>query len=892
MVGAMMRDPKQRPRNFRRFVRFAPIVLVSLLILAGISIFAVSSLGIFLPVRQALADQVLATVLNRPVQVRGNVELKFGERLGVSIEDAYVKRSSGTGEQTARAFEVVRFDAGYDLLWGEISGIRNFQMRGAEIVYSAATSKGAGSGTSLFKLPSLIINSPILQNLELADVVFQYQNTNDGWNETLDIKTLELSTAQGEYTTSIAFDSVLNGTPLKASGKVTRSQDHEASRQSRYELEFNFPGFTSRTSGTIDTTTKIATVDGKFASVSESLKELLSSLGLVSVLDGRSTLDWNYSGSIDQLRVFDLRAFFANETGDHLEVTGQIDDGTNHPVVDLAFKAMLALPETSEKSLFAIRVKEISGNIAGPFEELSIDRAQVLTTAAVLDFDEIGPISVGRVVKHADNRVGLEDIVVQNGPKDAPHLLLKGRMEDLIGLRGVELAGSYHFPTDLIFDRKASSKPELGFLKGNISLNEDAGRLGIAELSGFSSDTSLFNLTYDLSVPELRIVDELAFSTNLTIPEPALLLNALDVAEDQSLPAIGFTGSSNLSPDGLKLSGTLSAGATKIQADIKLAQGASAGSRHLGGSITSDRMDFSDLAGLVDFAKLGSGNHRDEHKVSEEFKNSLTAKVDLAVKQLVTGKKKAGNLSATVEFAEDLLQLSKLKVDYIGGTIRGDFGLNTSADPKIATAKGRMEKFPLKSLMKELGLRSPISSTVYSSFDIRGSAKSETAFLKSLSGSVTTSLWGGVLPGRLLELSGLSAFTWMMTANKDNTTKLVCAVLPLRFKNGTATTKSLIVETENVQIVGAGSVSFRTGALNLSFVPRAKRKQLVEIVSPFELHGTISAPDLEMKQAGPGRAVGEVASLPFNLLGHIFQGSGAKDEKARPCVLPKNSKPK
>jgi AsmA family protein len=888
----MTRAAKSRPRKFRRFVRFAPIALVCFLILAGISIFAISSLELFLPLRQSLAEQVLTSILNRPVQVRGNVEIKVGERLGIRIEDAYVKRSSDTGEQTARAFEVVRFSAGYGLLWGQISGIRNFQMRGAEIVYSAVTSKEAGSETSLHKLPSLIINSPVLQNLALADVVIRYKDPQSGWNETLHIKTLELSTAQGEYTTSIAFDSVLNGTPLKARGKVTRAQDAGTSNSSRYELEFDLPGLASRTSGTIDTTTKIATVDGKFASVSGSLTELLSSLGLASEYEGHSTLDWNYAGPIDRLKIFDLKALFASETGDHLEITGQIDDGTNHPVVDLAFKAILAAQDKGEKSLFAVRVKEVSGNIAGPLAELSIDRAQVLTTAAVLDFDDIGPISVGKVVKHADNRVGLENIIVRNGPEDAPHFLLKGHMEDLIGLRGIELVGSYHIPADLIFDRKAPAKPELGFLDGNISLNEDAGRLGIAELSGYSSGTSLFNLSYELSVPELRTVDELAFSTKLTIPEPALLLSVLNVEEDGPLPAIGFTGSSNLSPDGVQLTGTLSAGATNIESDIKLAQGLSAGTRHLGGSITSDRMDFSDLAGLVDFAKLGSGRHGDDLEVSDEFKNSFTAKVDLAVKELVTGKKKAGNLSATVGYEEELLQLSKLKVNYIGGTIRGDFGLKTNADPKIATAKGRMEKFPLKSLMNELGLKSPISSTVYSSFDISGSAKSETAFLKSLSGSVTTSLWGGVLPGRLLELSGLSAFTWMMTGNKDNTTKLVCAVLPLRFKNGTATTKSLIVETENVQIVGSGSVSFKTGALNLSFVPRAKRKQLVEIVSPFELHGTIDAPKLEMKQAGPGRAVGEVASLPFNLLGHIFQGSGAKDEKARPCVLPTNSKPK
>lgn len=888
----MDRLAQNEPSRFRNRLRLVAICLGVVALLAGISVYAVSSLTAFLPLRQALAEEVLTSILNRPVEVRGPVDLTIGRRMSVRIEDAFVRRSDDTSEEQARAFEHVSFDAGYALLAGDISVIRNYRMRGAEIVYGDRQPRADRSEPTLFRLPSQITNSPVLRNLELSDVVLRYQDASDGWNETLRIHTFELTTPEASGETDIVFEATLNGTPLSVTGKVQREEIAGNGYRARYELVLDFPGLSSRTSGTIDTSSRIARVEGKTASVSESLQELSSSFGIVSQLDGHATLDYAYKGPLDQLVIDGLQALVAVSNGDQIDVSGGIKNSTGNPVVDLDFKAELADLDPDRDNLFAVQVTELSGNVSGSLNELSIDRAQIRTTAAVLNFDDIGPISVGRIVRHPDDRVGLENITIQAGPEDDPHVLLNGQMEDALGLKGISLDGIYRFPLDQVLGFDAGAKPELGVLEGEVSMNEAAGRLGIADLSGEIVETTLLDLGYDLSVPELRTVNELSFTTTLGIPEPALLLNALDVATDRAFPAIGFDGASTLSPKGVGLTGKLTSGETDLEADIRLHQGDEKGSRFLGGAVTSDRMDFADLASLIDFAQLGFDDDAGDFELSEDFKKTLAAQIDLDVKEIVTGAKKAGNLSATAQYADHLLQLSKLSVNYIGGTIRGDFALNMTSEPGTASANGRMEKFPLKRLMTELGLSSPISSTVYSSFKVQGSAASGQAFLKSLSGSVTTSLWGGVLPGRLLELSGMSAFTWMVTGNDDNTTKLVCAVLPLKFKNGTATTSSMIVETANVQIVGAGSLSFRTGALNLSFLPRAKRKQLVAIVSPFELHGTIKSPELEVKEGGAGRAIGEVASLPLNLIGHIFRGSGPVDEKAKPCVLPKNSTPK
>ncbi|MES0809835.1 AsmA-like C-terminal region-containing protein [Roseibium sp. SCPC15] len=882
---------KQQGRG-RRVLRVCGLVLAVLIVVSVGAVYAVASLEMFLPARKALADRILTSVFGRQVDVHGDVVLKLGQRLGVQIEDAFVERTSTGNAGKARVFEKIRFQAGYNLLLGEVGSISNFQMSGAEIVYRPDNPDGNVSRSSVFELPSTIVNSPVLDNLELSDVTLRFVDETDGWNETLEINSFQLVSREDALVTEIKFDATVNGTPLYATGKMPNSEVARSEGGGPFDLSFEFPGLDSHYSGTIDTTDAVAVVDGNYSASSGSITELLASLGLASEQEGKATLDWDFEGPIDQLDIRNLKVAIDDADGDQFLVTGQVEDLTKGAVFGLHFKATLVPLKPTSDTPFAVNVKEVSGDIQGPVDALEVQRAQIVTDAVLLDFDEIGPISVGRVVKHPDNRVGLKDMVVQDGPDEAPYLLMTGQIDDLMALAGVNLSGTYRFPAALLLNREANSIPELGFIEGTVSLNELSGSFGLDALTGAATDTDLFDLTFELAIPELRVVDELRFSTDLQLPDPATFLKALDVETDDTLPALSFSGSSGFSGGGAELDGHLTTGSTQIDAAIKLAPEDASGVWLLGGAISSAQMDLSDLRGLVEFAKLGVSEQDDDVQLTEEFKSALRVEVGLDVKKFVSGKKAAGNLSGTVSYDDDKLQLSKLKFDYVGGTIKGDFSIDYASAANRATAHGRMEKFRLKSLMNELGLKAPISSTVYASFDVSGNADSEASFLKSMSGSVTTSLWGGTLPNRLLDLTGMNAFTWLVTGNQEKGTKLVCAVLPLHFKNGSASTRSLIVETNNVQIVGAGSINFKSGALNLSFMPRAKRKQLVEIVSPFELKGTIAKPDLIVKDAGPGRAVGEVVSLPLNLIGHIFRGSGEVDEKARPCVLPKNTKPK
>ena len=163
-----------------------------------------------------------------------------------------------------------------------------------------------------------------------------------------------------------------------------------------------------------------------------------------------------------------------------------------------------------------------------------------------------------------------------------------------------------------------------------------------------------------------------------------------------------------------------------------------------------------------------------------------------------------------------------LALEYLGGSINGDFTADFRKETPVYHVKGRIKKWRVGRLLGELGLRAPLSGTLYLSVDGHAYGKTTNTLVRSMNGYATVSLWGGRVPGRLVDLTGLNLVTWMFADDQSDSSKIVCTVVPLRFKNGRATGNKIIVETENVQIVGGGWINLPKSSFNLSFLPRPK----------------------------------------------------------------------
>ena len=123
---------------------------------------------------------------------------------------------------------------------------------------------------------------------------------------------------------------------------------------------------------------------------------------------------------------------------------------------------------------------------------------------------------------------------------------------------------------------------------------------------------------------------------------------------------------------------------------------------------------------------------------------------------------------------------------------------------------------------------------------------------------------------------------WMFTAGAGGA-KLVCADVTLDFNDGLARAKPIVIETDNVQVVGGGSIDLPADSIALRFNTRPKRHELVNVATPFSVVGKLSKPVVKI-DAGVivGRVLGESLTAPFNVLGLLLPRR-AKEEH-RVCV--------
>jgi hypothetical protein len=115
----------------------------------------------------------------------------------------------------------------------------------------------------------------------------------------------------------------------------------------------------------------------------------------------------------------------------------------------------------------------------------------------------------------------------------------------------------------------------------------------------------------------------------------------------------------------------------------------------------------------------------------------------------------------------------------------------------------------------------------------RAPATARAQIPKSLNGNVSLSLRHGWIRTSLLDLAGPTLPNWLLARTPGgNQANLVCAVAPFAFHKGRATTHGIVLETDDVQVVGVGFVDFRQEDVNLRFKPKALREQFVKIAQP------------------------------------------------------------
>lgn len=864
--------------------------LLLIVVLAAGGLVAVVYLPQFNAQRQAFASSVLSASFGRDVEVDGPVSVSLGSTVEVTIEDMKVasvfSRSAGEPERIDHG----AFSFPLASLWRGSPNITGLELSGVnlEFVSSGEDADGAESRRgALAVFPTRFLNHPSSGNLTLNDVELRFVNAEAGFDEKVSIDTLRSNENGASRAIQIEAKGKVNGLPIALDADFGNPRREGTGHPLDFSIDLALPGATNKLSGTLDVGESVAIVDGVMDVDVQSLGDMLDALQLRRVTDGTGTLTAKLSGPLDALVAQNIEGATKSEQGNSYGITGRADFLGSDSTLDLTVSG--TLPRESDVAsatslLTDSRVTGFEGHVSGSFDAIKVDQFLITTNALNVKFRNIGPISVQRIAKDEQGNLGIRGIHLLDGPADRPWLDLKGEVDNALKLRGIRFAGQFDLPTTDILFLESEDGEALGRVAGELAMSDEDGTFGLDAFAGSVRDSDLLDLKLELVKEGNGEAGKAGFDTELNIPDFKAFAAALGV-ESEASGGLEFSGHLSVADDVATFDGRITANETAI--DGHLSAKRAEGVPRITGSIESESLTFTDLRDLWDVKQIRRRKNVDYVTFNDNLLEDLEADVEVAASEIVEAGEAAGNFSGRMIYAQRKVRLDPLALTYLGGTIEAAAAIDLTSKPPVLTATGTVNKIPLRNLLAQFRAPPIASGSLNAKFDLSGVA-SRDEFAKSASGDATLSLWGGTVGTNMIDLTGMDYVSWAFTRKDDDSTQIVCAVLPLALKNGRGSTSAMVVETENVQLIGQGSVDLAGETLDLQFQPIPKNENTAGVATPFSVSGSLLKPDINVDQQAVNKRIGaEVMAMPMKFFSNLMGGNNEEEaeSQARPCVV-------
>lgn len=305
----------------------------------------------------------------------------------------------------------------------------------------------------------------------------------------------------------------------------------------------------------------------------------------------------------------------------------------------------------------------------------------------------------------------------------------------------------------------------------------------------------------------------------------------------------------------------------------------------LTGDLTSNQLLFADLAPLIgadsseEKKARGVEDKQPSERVlpTEEFKTDRWRDMDADVR--FTGKRiehgetlPISDLSTHVVLENGVLSLQPLSLGVAGGRLDTQIRLDGQRSPLSGQVTLKARSFKLKQLFPTVETMQNSLGELNGDADIRGTGNSVAALLGTANGDLRLLMNDGTVSRSLMEIAGLNVGNYLVgRLFGDDEVQINCAVSDINFKDGLATPRVFVLDTENAVINIAGSVNLKTEGLDLDVVPRSKGLRIISLRSPLYVDGTFKNPSpgvhagpLALRGAGLvvlGATVGPAAGL-------------------------------
>ncbi|WP_312663946.1 AsmA family protein [Pantoea sp. CTOTU49201] len=206
----------------------------------------------------------------------------------------------------------------------------------------------------------------------------------------------------------------------------------------------------------------------------------------------------------------------------------------------------------------------------------------------------------------------------------------------------------------------------------------------------------------------------------------------------------------------------------------------------------------------------------------------------------------------------DLL-LDPLRFGMAGGSITSTIHLEGDRSPMRGRADLHARKLRLRQLFPDVTAMQNSLGQLNGDASLSGTGNSVADLLGTSDGELKLLMNDGLISRSLMEIAGLNVGNYVVgKLFGDDEVKINCAATDLNIRQGLATPKLFLLDTENAVINVTGNVNFANERMDLSINPESKGIRIITLRSPLYVRGTFKNPDAGVK-AGPLIARGAAA---------------------------------
>jgi len=217
------------------------------------------------------------------------------------------------------------------------------------------------------------------------------------------------------------------------------------------------------------------------------------------------------------------------------------------------------------------------------------------------------------------------------------------------------------------------------------------------------------------------------------------------------------------------------------------------------------------------------------------------------------------DLSTHLILKNGTLRLDPLSFGMAGGSLNASVRLEGKKAPMQGRIDLHARKLKLRQLFPGVEAMQSALGQLNGDATLSGRGNSVADLLATSNGDLKLLMNNGLISRSLMEIVGLNVGNYVVgKLFGDDEVRINCAAANLDVKNGLATSRLFVFDTENAIINITGTANFANERLDLSINPDSKGIRIVTLRSPLYVRGTFKNPDAGVKP-GPLIARGAAA---------------------------------